>query len=211
MKEILIRLRNITIATPILCVAILLCGCIPESDIEENESQKETIISYLESSHSPKLIAESEVSSSLELDPPFYTTYGDFAYRYISTYYDSDWATRTEVKSGSNILLNFRLYSFTGSAISSDDLPVYTNEAIYKSAYEDAGMNLEYWTFMPMEIIIGKTTTLTAIHDGLIGCREGDVVELYMTRNMAYGDDVIGLVDQWSSLVFFCTILSVEN
>ncbi|MFR9563993.1 MAG: hypothetical protein SNG14_00500 [Rikenellaceae bacterium] len=211
MKELFRRLRNITIAAPIICAAITLCGCVSESDIEENESQKETIISYLEGSHSPSLIAESEVSSSLDLEPAFYTSYGDFAFRYISIQYDAGRDEKAEVKSGSSILINFRLHSFSGSAISDDELPVYTNEAIYKSEYEEAGLNLEYWTFLPMEIIVGKTTLLSSIQDGLIGCREGDIVELYMTRNMAYGDDVIGLIDQWSSLVFFCTVLSVEN
>ncbi len=211
MTYMLQRLKRMTFATLLLCVAAFVCGCEADSDIEDNESQKETIVSYLEGSHSPTLIAESDVASSLYDDPEFYIRYGNFAFRYIEDYYNVERDTKSEVKAGSTILINFRLYEFTGSSISSDTLPVYTNESIYESMYIDAGLNTEHWTFSPMEIVVGRTTLLTSIQEGLIGCKEGDVVELYMTRNMAYDDDVVGLVDQWASLVFFCTILNVEN
>lgn len=189
----------------------MLCSCESTEDIEENEDQRDDIISYLESSHSPTLISESDISSSLSSMPEFYTKFGSYAFRYIEDYYNEERETKSVIKNGSSVLLNLSLFSFTGSAIADDELPIYTNESAYELLLIEAGLNTEYWTFSPMEIVIGSTTILSSIHDGLIGCRESDKVEIYMTRDMAYGDEVIGLVDQWSSLVVFCTILKVTN
>ena len=43
----------------------------------------------------------------------------------------------------------------------------------------------------------------------LIGCREGDKVEAYMTLDAAYGDDVVGVVPLQSAVVWYYTIESV--
>ncbi len=200
------------LAAPLIIgAAVLLCGCESEDDIEANQNQQDTIISYLESSHTPTLIAESEISNSLSTDPAFYTRYGDYAFRYIEDYYNVERETKSEIKSGSRVIINFSLFEFSGSAIEDDELPLYTNESAYETPLNDAGLNTELWTFSPMEIVIGETTLLSSIQDGLISCKESDKVEIYMTRDMAYGDAVIGLAEQYSMLVMFCTILKVTN
>ncbi len=190
---------------------LLLGSCEDEDSIEDNEDQRDDIASFLESSsHNPALISESDLSTTLEIDPPFYTRYGNYAFRYIETYYDAGRDSQTLISSGSRVTLTFRLYEFTGSAISDSTLPVYTNDGSYLDDYEAAGLNTTYWTFQPIVITIGQSDELSSIHTGLTGCRNGDIVELYLTRNMAYGDEVVGLVDQWSSLAFFCEITEVE-
>lgn len=186
----------------------MITGC--DSDWEDNDSQKTEIVSYLESTHSPVLISESSVSNSLTVDPEFYTTYGSFAYRYISTYYDADRDSRAEVVKGSSVTITFDLYPFSGSEISSDELPAYSNKVEDQLRLEEAGLNSVAWSFTPLTITIGNSGVLESIQSGLIGCREGDEVEIYMTYNMVYGDDIIGLIEKESAARFRCTIDKVE-
>lgn len=201
---------SMVLRTAVLSAGLLLCGCESDDDIEDNEAQRDDIVSFLTGSHSPSLIAESDLGSSYDIDPAFYTTYGDYAFRYIEDFYNSDRATKSVISSGSRVTLTYRLYEFTGSSILSTDLPAYTNDASYKTLYEDAGLSMALWNFSPLTITIGESAELESIHTGLIGCVEGDTIELYMTRNMAYGKDVIGLIEQWASLVFYCEISDVQ-
>ncbi|MBQ2394168.1 MAG: hypothetical protein II307_00215, partial [Alistipes sp.] len=65
---------------------LLLVGCKQEDEILSK--QQESTVRYLESSHSPRLISEKAVAESLEENPPYYTSYGNVAWRYIATMYD---------------------------------------------------------------------------------------------------------------------------
>ena len=47
--------------------------------------------------------------------------------------------------------------------------------------------------------------------DALLGCREGDAVEVYMTYNMAYGDALINFIPEQSPIAVFYTIDSVRK
>ncbi len=190
-------------------VVATLVGCSESSD--ENQSQRETIVTYLESTHSPLLIAESAVESSLDNDPEFYSVFGSYSYRYISNYYDAGREALAEVANGSIVTITYNLYPFSGSDIDDTELPVYSNDAAMKVLLQEAGLNTQEWDFMPLEIEIGNSNTLKGIHESLVGCRVGDEVEIYMTYNMAYGSNIIGLVDKESSMLMECTIDSVEN
>lgn len=189
--------------------AALFCGC--EVDVEENEEQQEDMIYYLESEHTPLLIAESALGSALDNDPPFYSVYTGFAYRYISTFYDTGREAMSEVQKGSTIEIYFDLFQFEFTDITSSDLALYTNKSdeITKLKEANSSFNELLWSTDPLEIKIGDSSTLSSIHDALIGCREGDEVFIYMTRNAAYSDEIIGLAEKGSALRFSCTIESV--
>lgn len=192
----------------VVVIAAMLCSC---EDSDENYDQREDIISFLESSHSPTLIAESEVAESLDDDPEFYSTFGTYAFRYISTYYDEGRELMPEVVKGSVINIYFDLFIFDGEAISSSDLALYSNKIDEILKLSEAGMNTEYWSFDTLEIKIGSDSILESIQSALIGCREGDEVYIYLTCGVSYGDDFIGLSGKESALRFSCTIESVEN
>lgn len=207
MREILRKISLWGVA--LVATSTLLYSC--ESDFEENEEQREKIVSFLESSHVPKLIAESDLSSSLENEPQFYSQYGSYAYRYIADYYNPERKTQAEVTDGSQVTITFRLYPFTGTAIAYEDTPTYTNDPYYNDIYIENGLDLTYWNFEPIKFTIGSGDVMDTIQEGLKGCRKGDSVEIYMTNNMGYEDAVIGVMEQDISLAFFCTIDSVEN
>ncbi len=198
-----------------IAAAALMGGC--ESYDDTNISQSEKIVSYLEGSHSPTLISESDLSTALDIDPPFYSTFPSYAYRYISTYYDADRNTKTKVSSGSRITITFDIYEFSGSSISSSTLPIYTNDPTYKDAFIEAGLTIvegvndQMWSFAPMTFTIGSGDLMGDLETALHGCREGDEVEIYLTYKAAYDNKIIGVVEKESMLRFRCDIEGVEN
>ncbi len=201
----MIKIKNI-----LLLAMLFVCGC-SAYDQDEIDDQREDIVSFLTTKHSPLLIAESDVADSLDDDPEFYTTYSDRAYRYIVDYYNQERLNRTEVKSGDTIYLTFWCYDFSTYATPSDSYLYFTNDPTYESALQAAGLNTEYWSFEPSKVVLGNGDILNAIEKSLIGCREGDTVEIYLTYNLAYGSNWVGLTTLESPVAFFCSIDSIEN
>ncbi len=201
----MIKIRNI-----LLFALLLLVGC-SDVDLDLLEDQQEDIVSFLTSSHSPTLIAESDLAESLEYQPAFYTTTGTTVYRYIADWYNADRDAQREVVMGDTLYITFWCYDFSSYSTPSSSYLLYTNDPLYEDAYIEAGLNVEYWDFSPKEIVLGSGDILKSIETALIGCREGDSVELYLTYNMAYGSEWIGLSSLEESIAFFCTIDSIEN
>lgn len=190
-------------------VAILVIGGCSAND-EDNLSQRELIITYLEGSHNPQLISESDLSSSLESEPHFYSTIGEYTFRYISTFYDSGRSSQPKIDWNSKVTITFELYMTTNGSASSTT-PLYTNNSEWENYYINQGLNTEYWDFTPKTFEMGNGTFMDGVEDGLVDCRLGDVVYLLITRNMAYNNNVIGLADEGSAMLFICTIDEVEN
>lgn len=44
---------------------------------------------------------------------------------------------------------------------------------------------------------------LNGLRHALLGCREGDIVEAYMTYNMAYGDKYVSTIPRESPVAWF--------
>ena len=112
---------------------------------------------------------------------PYYTVSGDAVYRYITDIYNPDRVNWPEVTPASTVKITFRAYVFT-----------YAN--IVTTGSEN--------NWHP-DIIKG-------LADALLGCREGDAVEVYMTYNMAYGDDYFGLIPNESPIAWFFTVDAVD-
>ena len=51
---------------------------------------------------------------------------------------------------------------------------------------------------------------LNGLRLALLGCREGDEVEAYMTYNMAYGDSSFSTIPSESPIAWFFTVDAVE-
>ena len=65
---------------------VLFGGCSQEEDTLSD--QREKLVSYLEGSHSPSLVADTSLEAGSQL--PYYTVAGNTAYRYIKNVYDPD-------------------------------------------------------------------------------------------------------------------------
>ena len=194
-----------------LCAAmclILAVGC--GDDVDVAETQRSNIERYLTSSHTPRLINVKEVENSLVPNPPFYELIDFSVYRYIATYYDADRKLKPAIKQGDEVTLTFTAYVFTGSAPSLSSVYLSNDQSVI-NALRETGLNADYWDVEPLTIKIGETNIIKGVTTSLIGCREGDSVEAYMTLDAAYEDDVVGVVPKESSVAWFYTIDSVNS
>ncbi len=194
--------------TILLVLPVLLSGCSKENDVQPE--QRKRIESFLTSSHSPRLVAKENLEEGSSL--PFYTTAGDKVYRYIESYYNPDRINWPEVTASSKVTITFRIYSFDNfSSISDSTVPIYTNDPEWKEYfYDKLGLTPGYWTFEPKAINLASSGIIKGLRLALLGCREGDQVEAYMTYNMAYGDEDLGIIEKESPIAIFFTVNTVE-
>ncbi len=199
----------------LLLFPMLWFGCSKEDDVQPE--QRKRIESFLTSSHSPRLVAEENLEEGSSL--PFYTTAGNKVYRYIENYYDPDRVNWPEVTASSKVAITFRIYSFDNyTSITDTTVPIYTNDPEWEQKLEKLGLTLKdeegnpigIWNFEPKVITPASSGIINGLRLALLGCRQGDHVEAYMTYNMAYGDEDLGIIEKESPLAIFFTINTVE-
>ena len=206
------RLYNVAVVVVVALVATLSLSCSNENDTVLTNQQNK-ISGYLGSSHQPRLIPESEVSASLDSEPQFYTQWGLDIYRYIATYYNEGREEQPEVTNRSTMEIVYTAYVFpnakptianmyaTNDPDSIEELKKINPEG-FKPEYE--------WTTDPMVVTLGKEEILPGLETALVGCREGDSVEIYLTYDEAYGKHYVGMVPAKSAVVWFIDIVDVK-
>jgi hypothetical protein len=189
----------------VVAASLLFSVACSDEAVDVAETQRNSIVSYLTSSHSPRLINKKDVGQALEKNPPFYEQVEYNTFRYIDDYYNPERESRVQVAEGDEVELTFTAYIFSGSkpVVSAIYL---TNDQVQIDALKNTGLNVEYWKAEPLRVKIGQTNIIKGVEVSLIGCREGDSVEVYMTLDAAYGDDVVGVVPLESSVVWYYTI-----
>lgn len=203
------RLYNVAVMVVVALAATLSLSCSNENDTVLT-TQQNKIASYLTSSHQPRLIPESEVSASLDSEPKFYTQWGLNIYRYIATYYDEGRDEWQEVTSRSTIEIVYTAYVFPNAKPTIANMYA-TNDPDSIAELEKLGLNTEYeWTTDPMVVTLGKEEILPGLETALVGCREGDSVEIYLTYDEAYGKHYVGMVPAKSAVVWFIDIVDVK-
>lgn len=205
------RLYNVVVVVVVALAAAFVVSCSNENDsVLTNQQSK--IASYLTSSHQPRLIPESEVSASLDSEPQFYTQWGLNIYRYIATYYDEGRDEWQEVTNRSTIEIVYTAYVFPNAKPTTANMYA-TNDpdslAELKEKYKDFTPEYE-WTTDPMVVTLGKEEILPGLETALVGCREGDSVEIYLTYDEAYGKHYVGMVPAKSAVVWFIDIVDVK-
>ena len=189
----------------ILFLLPLLVGCKEEDTLL---TERDKIEQYLTSRN---IVAEESVGEVIEDNPAFYSTFGRYAYRHIVNYYDAGREDRPVVEWGDKVQIKFfNAYIFSGSEPS--------NSAIYWSnipeVIEDLGRksgNTLDWPIEPLTITLGTTRILEGLERTLAGCHEADSVQVYMTSNLAYGKELIGVVPKNSMVAWYMRIEKVTK
>ncbi len=197
----------------IYILALLGLGVACSSEDEEYDTQSEYIVSFLESKHSPTLISYQEAITSIDEDLPFYTEFINSSYRYIRDYYDSSRDGKSEITSSSTITITYWVYDFSGYSQPDEYTtePIYTNDPTLEDALIALGLNTTWWDFSPKIIkLSSEDSIIIGAREALIGCKEGDFVEIYMTYNTAYGDNIVGVIEKMTPMAMFCRVDSVE-
>ena len=193
----------------ILFLLALLAGCKQEDTLL---SERDKIEKYLTSTR--HMVIESEVGNVIEENPAFYNLFSRFAYRHIVNYYDEGREDRPVVAWGDRIEIRFNAYTFTGSEP--------TQSAIYWSNIPDiierlgnnkgtVADNTLDWSTEPLTIHLGTTTILEGLEHTLPGCHEADSVQVYMTSNLAYGKNIIGVVPKNTMVAWYMKIEKVTK
>ena len=202
--------RKIACFVAVALVAMVALSCSNENDTVLT-SQQSSISRYLTSSHQPRLISEAEIPNSLDNEPQFYTQWGLDIYRYIATYYDEGRDEKSVVEHDSVVSMTYSAYIFGGSKPTISNLYA-TNDAENIATLEAAGLNTSYeWTDEPMVVTFGREEIIPALETALVGCVEGDRVEVYLTYDVAYGKHYVGLVPPKSAVVWIIDINSVTK
>ncbi len=198
----------------IIAAALLLSFACSKEDEDQISKQRERMVQYLESTHSPRLVAEEAVESGTE--QAFYTTIDLSVYRYIDGYYNPDRASRNEVTDASTITIVFSAYAFNFQNIQTDGnritMPFYSNDPLLEEFFysEAVGLTPGAWSFEPLTINLAQSKLLKGLKAAMIGCRERDRVEVYMTSDKAYGNNYMNIIEKDQPIAFFFTISKVE-
>jgi FKBP-type peptidyl-prolyl cis-trans isomerase 2 len=86
-----------------------------------------------------------------------------------------------------------------------------TNDPEQIAELVEDGLNADYWSEEPMKIKLGTTKIIKGLEISLLGCREGDIAEVYMTQLASYDNKYMGIVEKSSAIMWEYTILSVKN
>lgn len=202
-------MRRLVYITVVLLAAVS-WGC--KKDENKLSTQQTSIVRYLESTHTPRLMSEEAARESLDDNPPYYTVYNNEAYRYIATMYDEGRESRREVSGGDRVAIVFNAYVFAYSSLA-NVMPYWSNRPEIIEAMEQTGghLNPEYWSTEPLVVQAGGSDVIEGVSRALVGCREGDEVEVYMTYEAAYGSSVVGVVPIESPVAWLFTIEKINN
>ena len=199
------RMKRLFIAL-FFALPLLAWSC---SEKETLSEQREKLVSYLERTHSPTLVPEASVEEGSQL--PYYTVSGNSVYRYIKNVYDPGRVDKPQVDGTSKVSITFRAYVFAFSNITDSTFPYWSNDPLLESAYEELGLTVVdgVWKFEPLVVDMGGDI-LNGLRHALLGCREGDEVEAYMTYNMAYDELNFSTIPRESPVAWFFTVDAVE-
>ena len=185
----------------IVMVAMLTLACEDEGLLL---TERDNIEKFLTSTR--QMVAEEDIGTVIEENPKFYTVFGRYAYRYIDNYYDADRESRAVVEWGDEVQLRFNAYTFSTTE-PSNSAPYWSNvpEMIDKlGKHGDLS-----WSREPLVIRLGTTEVIECVERSLVGCREQDSVQVFMTSSLGYGKRLVGSVPKRSSLAWYMKIEKV--
>ncbi|MBO5813728.1 MAG: FKBP-type peptidyl-prolyl cis-trans isomerase [Alistipes sp.] len=191
-------------------VVLLFAGCKQEDTVLTK--QQDSTVRYLESSHNPRLISEKAAAESLEEFPHYYTNYGNLAWRYIATTYEAGRESWTEADGNDVVEISFDAYVFNFTTPSPTNL-FWSNRqsSIDRFVQGNKYFDPQYWSTDPYVIRLDSEDGMPGLRRALVGCREGDTVEIYLTYEAAYGDQIIGVVPKQSALAWYLTVEKVTK
>lgn len=187
----------------ILLALPILVGCKEEDSLL---TQRDQIEKFLTSSR--RMVAEQDLGNVIEENPAFYTVFSRYAYRHIVNYYDAEREDRPVVNWGDKLELRFNAYTFSGSEPSNSNI-YWSNIAEIIDNLGDKSTDTLDWSTEPLSVTLGSTAILEGLEHILPGCHEADSVQVFMTSNLAYGKNLIGVVPKNSMVAWYLKIEKV--
>lgn len=192
----------------ITAFALALCAsCNEEGDVFT--TQQSNIVKYLTSTR--RLIAEEEIGNVIEDNPPFYSTFGRYAFRHIPNFYEQGRDEWSVIEHGDRVEIEFNAYVFEGSEPSINSVywsNIPTTISKIESSKTNPYVDLD-WAETPLSFVVGKGEVIKGLDEALVGCHDQDSVQIYMTYTMAYDKQVVGTVPKRASVAWYMKIVNV--
>lgn len=207
---IFVRLITMKKFLSILFLLAFMAGCEKEDLVL---SERDKIEKYLTSSRG--MVIAADTVNTIQENPPFYDIFirnkpNRYAFRHIVNYYDADRKSRPTVEWGDKIEIRFNAYTFTGSEPSQSAIYWSNIPEIITALSQKTEGTLD-WPTEPLTIELGKTEMLEGLEYTLPGCHEADSVQVYMTSNLAYGKNLVGVVGKNSMIAWYMKIEKVTK
>lgn len=146
-------------------------------------------------------------------------TVRDGVYQYVRNASRSGYDSALQIERGDSVEFSWSSFLFRSNSF--DTLrPFYTNDLYvldYLKAAEQAARDQKKELFLVSKdwdagvdrAKVGTTKMVTGIARGIVGARDGDDLLLFVTSDMAYGGNKVGLVPEDSPIVFNLKISKV--
>ena len=122
------------------------------------------------------------------------------------------------VKQGDEVGIYFELYNATytkqnGSLAPVPTTALYSNKKFIQDTLRKLNLNTEYWPSCeePLNAKVGSGELITGLNRGLVGCRKGDSVLLFITSNLAFGEKPTSIIPANTAILYIVNIQTVNN
>lgn len=160
---------------------VLFCAC--GKDLDTLPKQQEAITRYLTGNN-------------------FDYTLQDGVYKRTPNKDRTNYPNEPIVNVGDSVTFNFEAYTFT----TSPGTLFYTNKPYLIEAMSN--LNSQYWPKSPIKVKAGATEMVEGVARGLIQCRQGDSVQLFITSDLAFHDKAMGTIEPNMAIMY---VLNIEN
>lgn len=152
---------------------------------------------------------QTDIKSCLTSEGIAYEQVATGVFRYIANANRTDYASSEVLSSGDQISLLFEGCEFDDSEESGFGDLFYTNRE--ELLDEDSGLNTTYWDFNPLEVTLGGSSLIVGLEYGLIGAKSGDSIEVWMSSDYGYGDNLNGTITENTPLAWRLVVQKLDN
>ena len=99
--------------------------------------------------------------------------------------------------------------SLTQSWPAGAGIPEIVLTGINLGTYRDGVLDPRFWDFSPKSVRVGHGGLLPSVEAGMVGCRQNDSTFLFVTSDLSYGSDRVGLIEPDSPVVWYLKINKV--
>ncbi len=173
-----------------LIILLLITSCQKVEDEDTTFEQTKRIEKYLQSEGSVYTISDNlyKVMLTAEPDVPAKTLNKEIKM----------------LERGDTVSIYFAQYTFK-------DKPLLIYNTNIEALAIDAGMQIIEDNLKPLDIIYGKSKILKGLEIGLKGSIEGDMFDLYMPSDLAYGAEENGVLPKHSTIKMYVGIDEIRK
>ncbi len=128
-------------------------------------------------------------------------------------------ANAPTVKNGNRVGIYYELYKAKYTSYKNEDgrpapLPttaIYSNKPFIQDTLYSIGLDPSYWPEGIYNATVGSGDLISGLNRGLVGCRQGDSVLLFITSDLAFGGKPVATLYENTPVLYVVNIETVNN